>query len=60
MSSENSRKSFLLAIAAVVAGVVALPRLLAGSKAKGSPSNASTIKLRQDPRSVNREDSRFA
>ncbi|EDY82960.1 hypothetical protein VDG1235_2583 [Verrucomicrobiia bacterium DG1235] len=44
-----------------MAGVIALPKLLARAKAKGSSTqSASLIKLRQDPRSVHREDSRFA
>ncbi|MBC2604482.1 hypothetical protein [Pelagicoccus albus] len=61
MNSENSRKSFLIAIAAIVAGVFALPKFLARPKAKGVQSkSASPMKLRHDPRAVNREDSRFA
>ncbi|MCH6257526.1 hypothetical protein MLD52_13275 [Puniceicoccaceae bacterium K14] len=61
VSSNNSRKSFLVGITAAIAAVVALPRFLLKGKPKQVAVQAPTAKfaLKQDPKVVSRKDSRF-
>lgn len=61
MSSDKSRKTFLVATAAVLAAAAALPQLLARGKTRvDAGALGPAAKLKRDSRAVSREDSRFA